>query len=264
MTEKMLQNMYSMQVDEYLGKHLFQNPRYQSLKRLNKFEFQAFSQHGEDGIIEEIFNRIGSTNKYFIEFGVENGTESNSTYLLFKGWQGLWIEGNPGHVSSIESSCKGLIEEKKLVVIHSFVKAGNIQVLFRQAGAPAEPDLLSIDIDRNDYHIWQAITDFHPRVVILEYNAIFRPGTAFVIKYDADASWDKSSNFGASLQSYYELGLEKGYALVCCDFTGTNAFFVRNDLIGQLFEPPFTPENYYEPPRYFLTKKDGHPRKLLF
>src|SRR5882762_10241106 len=105
MTEKMLQNMYSMQVDEYLGKHLFKNPKYQSPKRLNKFEFQSFSQHGEDGIIEEIFNRIGTTNKYFIEFGVENGIESNSTYLLFKGWKGLWIEGNPGHVSSIESSC---------------------------------------------------------------------------------------------------------------------------------------------------------------
>ena len=59
---------------------------------------------------------------------------------------------------------------------------------------------------------------------------------------------------GASLQSMYDLGLEKGYSLVCCSMTGANAFFVRNDLIENHFQSPFTPENYYQPGRYWLAR----------
>src|ERR1700743_1344153 len=83
-----------IRVNQFLADNLFNNPRYTSSKRLNRHEYQVFSQNGEDGIIKEIFNRIGCTNKYFIEFGVENGLECNSTNLLFKEWSGLWIEGS--------------------------------------------------------------------------------------------------------------------------------------------------------------------------
>lgn len=249
-------------IDNYLAQHLFSNPRYSSGKKLNRFEYQVFSQYGEDGILSEIFNRIGTTNKYFIEFGVENGTECNTTYLLLKGWNGLWIESNSGHVSSINNSFKKKIEEKKLALLNSFITAENIQELFKKANAPAEPDLLSIDIDGNDYYVWKAISDYRPRVIVIEYNAIFRPGDHFIVPYDSTAVWDGSSNFGASLESYYELGLEKGYKLVGCNFSGVNAFFVREDLISNHFEPPYTPAVHYEPPRYFLHKKDGHYRKL--
>jgi len=86
---------------QFLNEHLFNNPKYLSSKRLNKHEYQVFSQNGEDGIIQEIFDRVGYTNKYFIEFGVENGLECNSTNLLYKGWSGLWIEGS-------EQQCEGV------------------------------------------------------------------------------------------------------------------------------------------------------------
>jgi hypothetical protein len=263
MIENLIKNIHSIQTEEYLRAFLFENEKYQSNNRLNKYEFQVFSQQGEDGIIEEIFNRIGVTNRFFVEFGVQNGTECNTAYLLFKGWKGLWIDGAEQNLTEIRASCKGIIDEKRLIAIHSFITTGNIELLFRQAGVPVELDLLSIDIDGNDYYIWQAITNYHPRVLIIEYNSIFRPGVPFVIPYKEDNVWDGSSNFGASLQSLYELGLQKGYSLVACDFTGTNAFFVQNDLVNDLFEAPFTPENHYEPSRYFLSRKEGYPRKFL-
>jgi hypothetical protein len=253
---------HQMAVDNYLQEFLFTNPKYLDNKRLNQFEYQVFSQFGEDGIINEIFQRIGTTNRYFIEFGVENGTECNTTNLLHDGWQGLWIEANANHYSTIVASFSKAIQQQQLVVKNSFITSENIEELFKAGGALREPDLLSIDIDRNDYHVWRAIDNFRPRVIVIEYNAIFRPGQHFVVEYDANATWDGSSYFGASLDAYYQLGLTKGYRLVGCSFSGVNAFFVREDLVADHFESPFTPEVHYEPARYFLYKKDGHYRKI--
>jgi hypothetical protein len=250
-------------VENFLTDHLYNNPKYRDSKRLNKYEYQVFSQYGEDGIIEEIFNRIGTTNKYFIEFGVENGLECNSTNLLYKDWQGLWIEGNPKMYSEINERFKDLISKDKLVVKNEFITAGNIESIFKAAGAPAEPDMLSIDIDYNDYYVWKAITNFKPRVVIIEYNSTFRPDTHFVVPYRADRTWDGSSFFGASLLALQQLADTMDYYLVGCSFAGTNAFFVRKDLAGDLFEPPFTAVNHYEPTRFFLYYKGGHPKNHI-
>jgi hypothetical protein len=251
-----------LQIEDYLQRNLFNNPKYASPKRLNRFEWSAFSQFGEDGIIAEIFNRIGTTNRYFIEFGVENGEECNTTNLLLQGWKGLWIDGKSEHVESVKQTLKKKIGSGDLKIIQAFITAENIEELFDQGGALKEPDLLSIDIDRNDYHVWNAINNYKPRVIVIEYNSICRPGHSFVVPYDAKAVWDGSSNFGASLQAFYELGLKKGYKLVACTHSGVNAFFVREDLVADHFEQPFTPETHYEPPRYYLYKKDGHYRKL--
>lgn len=258
-----LQQQSQLEIETFLIEHLYKNPKYTSNKYLNKYEFQAFSQNGEDGIIEEIFRRIGTTNKYFVEFGVENGTETNSTYLLHQNWQGLWIDAGTENRISIEKSFKNLLAEKKLKFKQSFITAENIEDLFKEADVPTELDLLSIDIDSNDYYVWDAIKNYNPRVVILEYNSIFRPGVEFIRKYDPTAVWDKTSYFGASLESYCKLAAKKGYKLIACGFIGANAFFVKNELAEQFFEGPFTPANFYEPPRYFLLSKSGHPRKIM-
>ncbi len=260
--DRQLQIQSQIQIENYLNENLYKNPKYQSNRYLNKYEFQAFSQSGEDGIIEEIFKRIGTTNRYFVEFGVENGTETNSTYLLHQEWEGLWIDGSKENKAAIEQSFANLVQSGRLKMIQSFITAENIESLFKQASVPGEFDLLSIDIDRNDYHVWEAITNYKPRVVIIEYNAIFRPGTDFIVKYDPVAMWDQTSNFGASLESYCKLAGKKGYKLVACAFIGANAFFVREDLADKYFEGPFTAANFYEPPRYFLLTKNGHPRKI--
>jgi len=252
-----------IKVTQFLSEHLFNNPKYTQSKRLNRFEYQVFSQNGEDGIIHEIFNRIGSTNKYFIEFGVENGLECNSTNLLYKGWRGLWIEGNNAQFKDISTRFKDLLDTGSLVVQNEFITSENIESLFDRANAPIEPDLLSIDIDYNDYHVWKAITKYKPRVVIIEYNSVFRPDTHFVVKYDPKRVWDKTSYFGASLLALEQLGAEKGYSMVGSVFSGSNTFFVRQDLAGDLFESPFTAENHYEPNRDFLYYKAGHPKNHI-
>ena len=252
-----------LKVSQFLSDNLYNNPKYNSSKRLNKHEYQVFSQNGEDGIISEIFNRIGTTNKYFIEFGVENGLECNSTNLLYKQWNGLWIEGSSHFSKEVSERFKDLVDGGRLKVQNEFISAENIESLFDKADSPLEPDLLSIDIDYNDYYVWKAITKYKPRVVIIEYNSVFRPDTHFVVKYNANRMWDKTSYFGASLLALEQLGLEKGYCLVGAVFTGSNAFFVRMDLVGDLFEAPFTAENHYEPNRDFLYYKAGHPKNHI-
>ncbi|HZY35216.1 MAG TPA: hypothetical protein VFE53_01130 [Mucilaginibacter sp.] len=252
-----------LKVHQFLADNLFNNPKYDDSKRLNKHEYQVFSQNGEDGIIREIFNRISTTNKYFIEFGVENGLECNTTNLLYKGWSGLWIEGSPEHYQACAKRFNDLVQSGHLKIKQAFIDAENIQSLFDEAGSPPEPDLLSVDIDYNDYHVWKAITRYKPRVVIVEYNSTFRPDTHFVARYNSKRIWDKTSYFGASLYALEELGREKGYSLVGCVFSGSNAFFVRDDLVQDRFESPFTAENHYEPNRDFLYYKAGHPKNHL-
>jgi len=258
-----LHNANHLQINEYLLKNLYNNEKYANTGRLNKFEFQAFSQFGEDGIIEEIFNRIGTTNKYFVEFGVETGVETNSTYLLYNGWGGLWIDGSDLNINIIKSNFKKSIETGKLKALQSFITAENIEYLFEKASVPSEFDLLSIDIDRNDYYVWDAIKNYKPRVIVIEYNSIFRPNSKFVVPYDSNAIWDGTSNTSSSIESLCDLGESKGYKLVGCCFAGVNAFFIREDLINDKFTGPFTSINYYESPKYFLYHVPGHPRKVI-
>ncbi len=249
-----------IQIAQFLNNNLYNNPKYSQSKRLNAAEYQVFSQNGEDGIIAEVFNRIGTTNKYFVEFGVENGLECNSTNLLYKNWQGLWIEGSSSFYADISNRFKDLIDNGRLTVKNQFINAENIEDIFKSADVPTEPDMLSIDIDYNDYYVWKAITNYNPRVVVIEYNALYRPDTHFVVPYNASRTWDGSSYFGASLLALQQLADEKGYSLVGCCFVGSNAFFVRKDLVGDNFEATYTAENHYEPIRDYLYFKAGRPR----
>ena len=252
-----------LETENYLQNHLYNNPKYRDSKRLARYEYKGFSQHGEDGIIEEIFRRIGTTSPFFVEFGCgKHGTENNTLLLLLRGWKGCWMEGNPVYVKRISEKFKKSIEKKDLSVHAAFISAENINSVFAKCGIPKEFDLLSIDVDGNDYWLWKALTDFSPRVVVIEYNAVFPPSMKWVMKYDPDFRWDGSSHFGASLKSLEILAGQRGYALVGCDFSGVNAFFVREDLAQKHFLAPFTAENHYEPPRYFLERHQGHPRNF--
>jgi hypothetical protein len=249
-------------IDNFENENLYNNPKYNNNKRLNKFEFKVFSQNGEDGIIEEIFNRISTTNKFFVEFGVQDGIETNSTYLLLKGWKGLFLEGNPKYCKEVEKNFDHLIAQKQLKIVDAFITVENIENLFDTNDVPIEMDLLSIDIDGNDYYIWETITKYKPRVVVAEYNSTIRPNIPWVVKYKSDAVWNGTMHFNASLKSWELLALKKGYKLVGCNFSGSNAFFIREDLVGDKFEAPYSAENHYEPARYHLQKRDGHRRTV--
>ena len=117
-----------------------------------------YAQSGEDGVLEAIFALIGPTNRHYVEFGTQDGIQCNTRWLMkHRGWSGLLMDG------SHENPSIGLARE--------FVTAGNVEELFRKYGVPAEFDLLSIDIDGNDYWVWRAIRSYRPRVVVIEYNA---------------------------------------------------------------------------------------------
>lgn len=257
-----LSRLLEIHTEDFLQRYLYQNPRYASPKRLNRYEFKVFSQNGEDGIIEEIFRRIGTTNTMFVELGVGNGLENNTAYLLVKDWQGVWIEGNPEAVQFIRQEFAREIASNRLAVREAFITAENIAVLFAEQNIPQEFDLLSIDIDGNDYHVWSALRGYRPRVVVVEYNATFPPTLVWVKKYDPAWRWDGSIGFGASLKAFEQLGAEIGYALVACNFAGANAFFVRNDLLGNNFHEPFTAEEHYEPHRTYIHYTSGHIRRM--
>jgi hypothetical protein len=210
----------------------------------------------------EIFRRIGVSNRYFVEFGSANGKDGNTVLFLKSGWRGLWMDGNKSLTDAAARDFAAEVNAGRLTIRNSFITAENIEGLFRSAHVLEEFDLLSIDIDRNDYYVWEAIRNYHPRTVIIEYNAIFPAAVDWVVEYRADRWWDGTSHFGASLRALERLGASKGYALVGCNISGSNAFFVRHDLVADRFAQPFTAENHYEPPRYFLSKalKVGHPR----
>lgn len=229
---------------------LLAEERHRRPKSLVPFGFKANSQNDEDGIIQEIFRRIGVKHGTFVEFGCGNGLENNTVYLLMQGWSGLWMDGNNKEIHRISDLHKPFIEKKALRTRCAKVTRENIDALLD--GVPAEADLLSIDIDTNDYWIWSAINSIHPRVVVIEYNASIRPPAALVVPYSPDNRWTGGNYFGASLSALELLGRKKGCTLVGCSLAGINAFFVRDDLVGDKFLSPYTAETHYEPPEYFL------------
>ena len=206
------------------------------IRDLNNFESTVYSQSGEDGILEAIFSRVGICNKFFVEFGVGDGHECNTRILREKQhWTGLLMDG------------RGL---KPSLVKQEFITAENINGLFKKYNVPDEFDLLSIDLDGNDYWVWKALSNqYSPRVVVIEYNASIPPAISRTIEYDAHFKWDGTDYFGASLLALVKLGSVKGYTLVGCNNFGVNAFFVRNDLMEDNFEIRDIQE-LYRPPQY--------------
>lgn len=242
-------------VEDYFQKNVLENPKYSDPKRLNMYEYNVFSQSGEDGIISEIFKRIGTTNKFFVEFGVSNGLENCSAALLYSGWNGRWIEGSDSFYKQIQKNFEFYIGNKQLEVKNAFITAESIESLFGDLSVPKDFDLLSIDIDGNDFWVWKAIKKYNPRVVIIEGNPFYGPSISWTMKYNPEHVWDRTTYFGASVKALEILGREKGYTLVGCSIMGNDTFFVRNDLVKDLFAAPFTSENHYESFKVHLQKK---------
>lgn len=219
--------------------------------RLENFGFKVHSQSDEDGILREIFRRIGTTNRVFVEFGAETGQENNCRFLLEQGWTGLWMEGNQYGADGIRKLFTKEIARGQLRFIEAYVSRDNVNALIQQSGIGGEIDLLSIDIDSIDYYVFQVIEAIKPRVVVLEHNHSYPPGEIWVMPYNPNYRWDHTTgaaDYGASISALVDLANHKGYQLVGCGLYSPNGFYVRNDLLeGSKFSRPFTAEHFFNP-----------------
>jgi hypothetical protein len=251
-----------LQVEAFIANFLTTDARQQDKRSLNHFEFKAFSQSGEDGILREIFRRIGTTSKSFIEIGVGDGTENNTVFLLHTGWVGSWFEANSDRVRSIRAHFGHEIGPGRLRVTEARVSPNNVRSLLREAVGDSQIDLLSLDIDGNDYWVWRAVADIRPRVVVIEYNATWGPEAEWIMAYQPGAASDNTSYHGASLAALNRLGLEMGYSLVACSLSGANAFFVESRLVSDAFMPVKCPADVWQPLRLPLVMPQGHRRAV--
>jgi hypothetical protein len=209
-------------------------------------EFSVFSQWGEDGLIAHLISRVPIERPWFIEFGVESYREANTRFLLMThNWRGLVMDGSDQHIRDIKDDAVSWRHE--LDARHAFVTRDNINALIGEAGFTGDIGLLSIDIDGNDYWIWEAIDVVSPRIVIVEYNSLFGAHRAVTVPYDPTFVRGKKHHsnvyYGASIAALSQLAARKGYSLVGSNSAGNNAFFVRNDVLVTV--TAVTPEAAY-------------------
>ena len=204
---------------------------------LQRTEFQVFSQDGEDGIIQSLVSRIPIASKVFVEFGVENYTQCNTRFLVENDyWSGLVIDGSKEQIEQLKR--ESIFWRRSLKAVSAFITRENINDLISGQGIDGEIGLLSVDIDGNDYWVLEAINCVRPSILVCEYNSLFGPYAKISVPYDPEFVRTKAhfSNlyFGASLGAMTHLANKKGYELVTSNLFGTNAFFVRRDLLGNL------------------------------
>ncbi|MEO8299136.1 MAG: hypothetical protein ABI574_15140 [Burkholderiales bacterium] len=198
-------------------------------------EFRVYSQWGEDGIIDYLVSCIDIPDKAFVEFGVENYTEANTLFLLkHRHWRGLIIDGSPDHIGSVKAS--DVYWRYALHADASFITRDNINEIILRNGFEGDIGLLSVDIDGNDYWVWEAITCVRPRIVVSEYNSLFGFAACISTPYAPDfyrtRAHPSNMYYGASIAALDYLARSRGYTLVAGNSAGNNVFFVRNDCLG--------------------------------
>ncbi len=232
-----------------LAKILIENIKNKGIvNNLAEVEFKVFSQSGEDGIIQYLLNNIPIKNKIFIEFGVQNYKESNTRFLLKNNnWRGLVIDSDSESIDYIRND--EIYWRYSITAIGKFITKENINNIFTSNGFEGDIGLLSIDIDGNDYWVWDAIKVVNPIIVICEYNSILGFKDAVTLPYDPNFNRTKAhySNlyFGASLPALCYLGNRKGYIFIGSNSAGNNAFFVRKDF-AKYFKKVTLKEGYVD------------------
>jgi hypothetical protein len=209
------------------------------INHLGEAEFKVSSQWGEDGIIEWLCLQLPNIPRSFVEFGVQNYSEANTRFLLQnRGWKGLILDGD-------EASMRQLREEElywkyDLTAVGAFITAENINDLIYDHGFDGELGILSVDIDGNDYWVLKAITCVNPSIIIMEVNGVFGDLKAFTIPYRPDFTRFEGhysgQYFGCSIKAARQICEDRGYTYLGTNIGGVNAFFVRNDLAGDVLQ----------------------------
>jgi hypothetical protein len=253
-----------------LGKLLANQVKTLGPKRaLRDAEFRVTSQWGDDGIIQYLIAQVPIASDTFVEFGVEDYTEANTRFLLVNdNWRGLVMDGSAEHMAALRQT--DIHWRHDLTAIDTFITRENINGLISGAGFKGPLGVLSIDIDGNDYWVWEAIDVVDPAIVIVEYNSVFGATHAVTVPYAADFRRGQahSSNlyWGASVRALCLLAQRKGYVFVGCNSNGNNAYFVKRSLAANVRE--LTPAEGYVVSRFresrdpagHLTYKGGDER----
>jgi hypothetical protein len=187
----------------------------------------AFSQFGEDGILEAIFGALGVEDGFCVEFGAWDGIRCSNTHnLVLRGWSAFLIEADPEDYRLLVERMRAFPEVMCRQALVSPAGENTLDSLLAEASAPREPDLVSIDVDGLDYHLWSSVRAFSPKVVVIEYNPTIPNDVEFVQEQDARVAR------GSSIRSLAGLAAEKGYELTAV--TEVNGIFVRGDLFPLL------------------------------
>lgn len=211
------------------------------------FETKIYSQNGEDGIIRAIFDILGESDRLYVEIGCEDGQECNTRLLREGGWDGWMFDA----VNQREEW--NLFQER--------VDCENISAILNNHSVPKNFDLLSLDIDFNDFHVLnQVLRSYRPRVIVVEHNSSFGPTLDAVVPYLPHWNWDGTQWFGASLSAFCALALKFNYTPVYVESNGVNLFLVDSSEWGDL--PVETPNDLYRAPKYG-PRKNGHPPDSL-
>jgi hypothetical protein len=206
-------------------------------KDLADHEFKIFSQWGEDGILQFLTRSLAIPHRTFIEFGVEDFFESNCRFLMMKDlWRGYVIDGSQANIERLRASY--FYWRYQLRSKASFITVDNICNLLEESGFARDLGILSIDLDGIDYHVLERLEDWRPAILVVEYNSAFGSERAVSVPYHAafrrgDAHFS-SLYYGASLPAFCYLTARRGYGLVGTNSMGSNAFFVRRDLLNDL------------------------------
>ncbi|MBS0571255.1 MAG: hypothetical protein JSS28_11640 [Proteobacteria bacterium] len=214
----------------------------ESVADLRQVEFRVHSQFGDDGIIQWLIARLPSLPKRFVEFGVEDYSESNTRFLMVsRNWSGLVMDGSSSNIARLRR--RRWFWRYNLTALPCFVTCENVDGLIAEWAGNEPVGLLHIDVDGNDYWLWDAIKCISPGVVIMEYSAVFGDERAITIPYAADfrrfSAHYSGQYAGASLAALTHLAARKGYALIGSNSAGNNTYFLRRDLLGEgLVEVP--------------------------
>ena len=225
-------------------------------KNVNQYAlkgFKAYSQNEEDGIIEAIFDDIGTTNKIFCEIGIGDCIENNSHYLVLKGWRGVWVDSRKKYINKLSrkiNTNQDILDLKINIVnknnINEIIKSSQILKNYIEK----KIDFFSIDIDSYDIDCLLALTIIKPRLICIEYNAKFNQNIKLEINKINNFDWKYDDYFGSSLGLINEKLEKINYTLIATNITGSNAFYVINELVdkcktkGQTLEQLYSPANF--------------------
>lgn len=207
-----------------VGSLIYGNDLEASKQFLRDYKYDKYSQWGEDGIIQKIFECIGTTSKVCVEFGAWDGLKYANTAHLWRnlGWKAILIEADKNKYEDLLKNIAGYA----CIPVHAFVGTeshDSIDAILRNLRITEPIDLMSIDIDGDDYHIFDSIQKYRPRVIICEHNP--------TIPAEFDIYQEKGDYFGCSVGALIRVGESKGYKLVAA--TETNSFFVDKKYINK-------------------------------